>query len=119
VIDRRDIVLIIWESDAMPIGFSSADKIASGRQVHMHLHILCAEHRYIGYGVRCVPLTAKLLFDLLDLKRFFCEPNAFNVARNRTLQRAGFKHVKTHETVPGPFSYHQPVTRWVLEAAGL
>jgi RimJ/RimL family protein N-acetyltransferase len=81
----------------------------------MHLHILRAEQRRIGYGVTCVQLTAKLLFELLDLKRLFCEPNAFNVAPNRTLQRAGFKYVKTYETVPGPLNYHQPVTRWVLE----
>ena len=45
----------------------------------------------------------------------FCEPNAFNVAPNRTLQKAGFKYLKTHMTVPGPFNYHQAVTRWVIE----
>jgi hypothetical protein len=43
------------------------------------------------------------------------EPNAFNAAPNRTLQRAGFRYVKTHMTVPGPLNYHQAVTRWVLE----
>jgi hypothetical protein len=45
----------------------------------------------------------------------FCEPNAFNVAPNRTLQRAGFKYVKTHMTVPGLLNFHQAVTRWVFE----
>jgi hypothetical protein len=64
-------------------------------------------------------IDSKALARLLELKCLFCEPNAFNVAPNRTLQRAGFKYVKTHETVPGPLNYHQRVTRWVLEAAGL
>ena len=51
----------------------------------------------------------------LKLKRLFCEPNAFNVAPNRTLQKAGFKYLKTHMTVPGPLNFHQAVTRWVIE----
>src|SRR5262249_23660870 len=103
-IDHRGIVLATWESDGVAIGFATADKIACGKEAHMHLHILRAEQRRIGYGVTCVQLTAKLLFDRLDLKRLFCEPNAFNVAPNRTLQRAGFKYVKTYETVPGPLN---------------
>jgi hypothetical protein len=35
------------------------------------------------------------------------------------LQAAGFKYVKTHETVPGPLNFHQPVTRWMLERSGV
>ena len=34
---------------------------------------------------------------------------------NRTLQRAGFKYVKTHMTVPGLLNYRQAVNRWELE----
>jgi hypothetical protein len=45
----------------------------------------------------------------------FCEPNAFNVAPNRTLQKAGFKYLKTHMTVPSALNFHQAVTRWVIE----
>jgi hypothetical protein len=52
---------------------------------------------------------------MLKLKSLFCEPNAFNIGPNRTLQKAGFKYVKTHMTVPGPLNFHQAVTRWVLE----
>jgi hypothetical protein len=51
----------------------------------------------------------------LKLKRLFCEPYAFNVAPNRTLQKTGFKYLKTYMTVPGPLNYHQAVTRWVVE----
>ncbi len=56
-----------------------------------------------------------IYFERLKLKRLFCEPNAFNVAPNRTLQKAGFKYLKTHMTVPGPLNFHQAVTRWVIE----
>jgi RimJ/RimL family protein N-acetyltransferase len=62
-----------------------------------------------------VAQTAELYFDTLKLERLFCEPNAFNVAPNRTLQRVGFRYVKTYNTVPGPLNFHQAVTRWVLE----
>jgi hypothetical protein len=44
----------------------------------------------------------------------FCEPNAFNVGPNRTLQAAGFKYLRTYETIPGPLNPRQAVTRWVL-----
>ena len=54
-------------------------------------------------------------FERLKLKRLFCEPHAFNVAPNRTLQKAGFKYLKTHMTVPGPLNFHQAVNRWVIE----
>jgi len=74
--------------------------------------------RLDGYGVTCVELTARLLFDLLHLPRLSCEPNAFNVAPSTTLQRAGFKYVKTYERCR-PLNYHQPITRCVLEDAGL
>jgi hypothetical protein len=47
--------------------------------------------------------------------KIFCEPNAFNVAPNRTLQKAGFKYLKTHKIVPGPLNFHQAVTRWMIE----
>jgi len=66
-------------------------------------------------GTVCVRETVRLYFDSLDLRRLLCEPNAFNVAPNRTLQSAGFRYVKTYRTVPAPLNYHQAVTRWVFD----
>jgi RimJ/RimL family protein N-acetyltransferase len=106
---------VVWEDDDVAVGFSTADKIAYGEQANMHLHILEADRRSSGVGVACVRATVDLLFEKLALRRLFCEPNAFNVAPNRTLQRVGFRYVKTHRTVPGWLNYHQPVTRWVYE----
>jgi len=114
-IEQRTMVLVIWLSDDRPIGFSTSDKILYGEQANMHLHVSDPERRNRGIGVECVRRSAAIYFERLKLKRLFCEPNAFNVAPNRTLQKAGFKYVKTHMTVPGPLNFHQAVTRWVME----
>jgi RimJ/RimL family protein N-acetyltransferase len=115
--ESRRQFIVIWILDDVPVGFSRADRIVFGREAYMHLHIFRPEHRKSGYGAECVKETVKIYFEQLDLQRIFCEPNAFNVAPNRTLQRAGFKYLKTHMTVPGPLNYHQAVTRWVLESS--
>jgi RimJ/RimL family protein N-acetyltransferase len=114
-IDQRAMVLVIWLSDDRPIGFSTSDKIRYGEQANMHLHVTEPGQRHQGIGVECVRLSVDIYFERLKLKRLFCEPNAFNVAPNRTLQKAGFKYLKTHMTVPGPLNFHQAVTRWVME----
>jgi RimJ/RimL family protein N-acetyltransferase len=114
-IEKRRALLVIWESEERPIGFSTCDHIVFREHAKMHLHIVDPTNRQAGYGVECVKQTVRLYFDALKLERLFCEPNAFNAAPNRTLQKAGFRYVKTHQTVPGQLNYHQPVTRWVLE----
>ena len=114
-IEARNFFGIVWEIDGRAAGWSSADKIVFGQEAYMHLHVLDPERRGQGNGTFFVRESAKIYFDTLRIKRLFCEPYAFNVAPNRTLQAAGFKYVKTHETVPGPFNFHQPVTRWMLE----
>ena len=114
-VEKRGWLLVTWLSDNRPFGFSSSDKIAYGEQANMHLHVVDPERRNQGFGVECVRRSAEIYFERLKLKRLFCEPYAFNVAPNRTLQRAGFKYVKTYMTVPGPLNFHQAVTRWVME----
>lgn len=114
-IEQRPRLMVIWELDGAAIGFSSADKITIGVQANMHLHVVEPDLRRRGIGAECVRRTAGLYFDVLRVQRVFCEPNAFNVAPNRTLQRAGFAYVKTHNTVPAALNFHQPVTRWVKE----
>jgi RimJ/RimL family protein N-acetyltransferase len=68
-----------------------------------------------GLGVEFVKESARAYFRALELERLFSEPNALNVAPNRTLQRAGFRYLFTHETTPGPINLPQLATRWVLE----
>ena len=114
-IEQRTMMLVIWLSDDQPVGFSTSDKIRYGEQAHMHLHVTEPERRHQGTGVECVRRSADIYFERLKLKRLFCEPNAFNVPPNRTLQKAGFKYLKTHMTVPRPLNFRQAVTRWVME----
>jgi hypothetical protein len=114
-IEERNFFAILWEIDGRAAGWSSADKIVFGQEAYMHLHMLDPDRRRVGNGTFFVRESAKIYFDTLRISRLFCEPHALNVAPNRTLQAAGFKYVKTHETVPGPFNFHQPVTRWMLE----
>jgi RimJ/RimL family protein N-acetyltransferase len=108
-------MLVVWLAGDRAIGFSSADKIAFGERANMHLHVIEPANRNGGLGVAAVRSSVELYFKTLKLKSLFCEPNAFNIAPNRTVQRAGFKYVKTHMTVPGPLNFHQAVTRWVIE----
>src|SRR3954447_23157922 len=84
---RRSALLVLWELDGAPLGFSTAEKIRFGEQANMHLHIVEPQRRRAGYGSECVRRTAAIYFDVLEIERLFCEPNAFNVAPNRTLAR--------------------------------
>jgi RimJ/RimL family protein N-acetyltransferase len=113
--EQRPTAFLVWLIDDSPIGFSSADAITFGLQANMHLHILDPQLRQQGLGTRCVRESAALYFELLGLQRLFSQPNAFNTAPNRALQRAGFRYLETIMAAPSPINYLQPVTRWVLE----
>ena len=113
-IRERDIYSLVWELDDRPVGFSSVDQIVFGKEAFMHLHILSPMRRNSGLGTEFVKESARIYFQVLELERLFSEPNAFNVAPNRTLQRAGFRYLFTHETTPGPLNFPQTATRWVL-----
>ena len=104
---------LVWEVDGTLVGFSTADQIRFRAEAHMHLHIIDAGRRASGLGTEFVRLTAVHLCDVLQLKQLYCEPNAFNVAPNRTLQRAGFKYVCSRESRPSPINTVQTTTIWV------
>jgi RimJ/RimL family protein N-acetyltransferase len=112
---ERNSLQVIWLLNSRPIGFSTCDKILRGERANMHLHIVEPDLRVQGLGTECVRQSVDIYFELLQLKRLYCEPNAFNAAPNRTAQKAGFKFVKTHMTVPGTLNYRQAVTQWVIE----
>lgn len=103
--------LLVWERDGSVVGFSAADRIVFGKEAFMHLHILSPTMRGKGLGADFVKESARTYFEVLELERLFSEPNALNVAPNRTLQRAGFRFLFTHETTPGPINFPQLVTR--------
>jgi RimJ/RimL family protein N-acetyltransferase len=114
-IAERPNFYVVWLLDGRAVGFSSCDKINIGSHANMHLHVTEPQLRQSGIGAACVQRSADIYIKTFELQRLFCEPNAFNVGPNRTVQKAGFKYLKTYMTVPGPLNYHQAVTRWVLE----
>jgi RimJ/RimL family protein N-acetyltransferase len=116
---ERDTYNLAWELDGALVGFSSVDRIEFGAEAFMHLHIVEAPRRRSGLGTEFVRLSVVEYFRALQLERLFCQPNAFNVAPNRTLQRVGFRYVFTREDRPSPINNVQPVTRWLLERADL
>jgi len=114
-IEQRSSFATIWLDGERPVGFSTCNPVFYGDRANMHLHVIEPGNRQRGIGVQGVKQSAAIYFERLKLKHLFCEPNAFNVGPNRTLQKCGFKYLKTHMTVPGPINYHQAVTRWVME----
>jgi hypothetical protein len=62
---KRSTLLVLWELDGAPLGFSTADKILLGQQANMHLHIVDPQRRRAGYGAQCVRWTAAIYFDVL------------------------------------------------------
>jgi RimJ/RimL family protein N-acetyltransferase len=112
-LDERSEYGVVWELDGTLVGFSTADQIRLGDEAHMHLHIIDPERRARGLGAQFVRLTAGHLCEALRLKHLYCEPNAFNIAPNRTLQKAGFTYVCSREGRPNPINTHQTTTIWV------
>jgi RimJ/RimL family protein N-acetyltransferase len=112
---ERETYNLAWELDGRVVGFSSVDHIELGEQAFMHLHIVEEPRRGAGLGTEFVRLSVDEYFRALDLRRLFCQPNAYNVAPNRTLQRVGFRYVFTEEMQPSFINFPQPITRWVLE----
>lgn len=112
---ERENYLLAWELDGRLAGFSSLDHIAFGEEAFMHLHVLDPADRMKGLGTGFVKKSAEVYFRLFELKQLFSEPNALNVPPNRTLQRAGFTYLFSHEATPGPINFKQVSTRWVLK----
>lgn len=114
-IAQRSSYILAWELDGELVGFSTADPFTFGDEAFMHLHIRLPDRRRQGLGVEFVRRSADAYFETLELRRLLCQPNAFNVAPNRTLQAAGFRYVRTEVARPHPMNFEQPITRWVLE----
>jgi len=114
-IEHRQGIALVWKLDGRVVGFSTADRIVFGEEAFMHLHIVSPDQRHHGLGTEFVKESARYYLRVLRLERLYSEPNAFNVAPNRTLQRAGFAYLFTHEAKPGPINFHQVTTRWMME----
>lgn len=117
-LEQRSEYGVVWELNGSIVGFSTADQIEFGAEAHMHLHIIDPDRRAAGLGTQFVRLTASHYCDALHLARLYCEPNAFNVAPNRTLQSAGFRYVRSRKCRPAPINTYQTTTIWLYEPQG-
>jgi RimJ/RimL family protein N-acetyltransferase len=108
---------VLWQVDGEAVGHSNIGDIEPDRCGTMHLHIWTPEHRGRGIGRALVRESVRRYFEVLALDVVFCQPNAYNVAPNRALHRAGFDYLETYETTPGWLNFHQPVTRWAMTRA--
>lgn len=81
----------------------------------MHLHLVRAEDRSKGLGTELVARSVREYLELFELERLYCEPHAFDVAPNRTLQAAGFAYVSTQRTTPTPLNVEQVTNLWVFQ----
>ena len=113
-IENRRSYCIIWEINGNPIGHSNTSPIIYGDEAKMHLHLWSSAERKKGMGARFVKMTLPYFFEKLKLKTLWCEPNAFNIAPNKTLEKAGFNFVKEYITIPSSFCFKQPVKQWVM-----
>lgn len=114
-IQERLVYSLLWLVRDEPVGFGSLDRIEFGNEAFMHLHVLREDDRRRGLGTECVRRSVAIYFETFQLRRLFCEPNALNVAPNRTVQAAGFRYLFSHFTTPGPINVPQVTTRWAID----
>ncbi len=113
-IQEKKSYCIIWLAEGDPIGHSNVNKILFGEEAYMHLHLWKKSKRQKGIGSALVRKTLPYFFEILKLKKLYCEPYALNPAPNRTLEKIGFTLEKEYLTTPGWLNFEQPVKRWVL-----
>ena len=114
-LEKRKFYYVIWEVNSIPVGHSNINDIAFGREAFMHLHIWNTGERQKGNGAYFVKESLKYYFEKFRLERIYCQPNASNVAPNKTLEKAGFAFIKKYETIPGWLNFKQDVNLWVME----
>jgi hypothetical protein len=67
-IRERSTLLVIWELEEGPVGFSTCEKILYGEQAHMHLHIVDPQLRGIGDRVRVAARDHRTLFQSAEVE---------------------------------------------------
>jgi len=105
---------IMWEADGTVVGHSNINGIDYGESAVMHLHLWQSTIRKKGMGQQLLLQTLLWYFEKFDLQYLICEPNAYNMAPNKTLPKVGFELVRTYDTTPGFINVHQTVSRYVL-----
>lgn len=66
-------------------------------------------------GEQFVKMGLPYFFEQFHLPKLFCEPNAMNAAPNKTLEKVGFRFIKTYRTIPGWLNFELEVIFWEME----
>lgn len=115
--EEKQSYCLIWEADGVPVGHSNVSKIEYGIAAYMHLHLWGAASRQKGMGADLVRMTLPFYFENLRLQTLYCEPYAHNPAPNKTLEKVGFRFVKTYTGIPGWLNFEQEVNVWEMTRA--
>jgi RimJ/RimL family protein N-acetyltransferase len=113
-VTEKKFFYLIWLIDKQAVGHSNINKIENNTEAFMHLHIWTKQKRLAGLGEQFLKLTIPYYFETYNLKNLYCEPSASNAGPNKTLQKLGFEHLETYNTIPGWINFHQTVNRWCL-----
>ena len=103
---------IIWLLNSKPIGHCNLNPATFGGEAFMHLHLWKNDDRQKGIGTALVKQSLPYFFNHMQLQTLWCQPYALNAAPNKTLAKVGFDFVKEYVTVPGSYSFEQPVKQW-------
>jgi len=115
---ERQYMYLVAEVDGEPVAHCNLNKVVSGVEAYMHLHVWSADDRLSGVGTEMVRQAVPQFCAELELEVIYCEPKASNEGPNRTLAKVGFELVKTYWTTPGWLNYEQEVNRWALSCSG-
>ena len=112
--EQKKLYYVIWQMEGVSVGHSNINDIVFGKEAYMHLHLWHAGNRNKGDGTYFIKESLGYYFGKFDLQKIFCQPYALNPAPNHTLKKAGFRFIKTYETIPGWLNFKQPVNLWEL-----
>lgn len=113
--DQKKSYCIIWLVDGKPVGHSNINDIKFGESAYMHLHMWNNVTRKKGMGTELVKKTIPYFFKNCQLKTLYCEPYAHNPAPNKTLEKLGFKFLKTHLSIPSAICSEQQTNVWEIK----
>jgi len=111
---EKDRFYVAWIYDGELVGHSSINKIRWGEEASIHLHLWKSQLRRNGIGAEFFRRSVNYFFEVVGLKKLYCEPYAENPAPNKVLAKLGFTLVKTYKTFPVKASFEQMVNRWEL-----
>lgn len=114
-LEEKKSYCFIWQVADQAVGHSNVNKIVFGSEAYMHLHLWRTDVRQKGLGTAFVKMTLPYFFEHLQLQKIYCEPYSLNPAPNKTLEKVGFRFVKTYTTTPGWINFEQPVNLWEMD----